>query len=122
MILNLKNNNFMRLLPMFALWLACSTAMAAPFNVVFTYKPVPAYPAEMLQARLSGMVSLSLVIHNDGTVSRVRIIKSTHPGFEKDIVATVSQWRFEPWRVTLKAPRKIEARNLMVFTADGVSF
>lgn len=111
-----------RTLAAFALWLVCATAMATPFNVVFTHKPVPAYPAEMLQARLSGLVSISLVIHNDGTVSRVRIIKSTHPGFEKDVVATVSRWRFEPWRVTHKAPRKIEARNLMIFTEGGTSF
>lgn len=122
MIRDLKNNNFMRLLAMFALWLACTTAMATPFDVVFTHQPVPAYPAEMLQARLSGLVSISFVIHNDGTVSRVRILKSTHPGFEKDVVATVSQWRFEPWRVTRKAPRKIEARNLLVFTEGGASF
>ena len=104
------------------LWLCCSVVLADEFRPEFIYKPVPVYPADMLAANLSGMVTVGLTLHNDGSVSGARIIKSSHPAFEKDVVATVNQWRFKPWTVTPEAPAEQDASNLLIFVSGGVSF
>lgn len=104
------------------LWLCCSVVLADEFRPEFIHKPIPAYPADMLATNLSGMVTVGLTLHSDGSVSGARIIKSSHPAFEKDAVAIVNQWRFKPWTVTADAPAERDALNLLIFVSGGVSF
>ncbi len=56
----------------------------------------PQYPLEMKQQGITGAVTVEYVIEKDGSVTDIKIVKSTDPRFSKEVVAAVSQWRFAP--------------------------
>lgn len=59
-------------------------------------KVEPRYPPIARTARLEGTVVLDAVIRQDGSVSDVKVLKSTSPMFEQASVDAVRQWRFTP--------------------------
>jgi TonB family protein len=56
----------------------------------------PAYPPAMQSARVEGMVVLDAVIHRDGTVGDIKVLKSSGPFFERSAIEAVKQWRYAP--------------------------
>jgi protein TonB len=58
----------------------------------------PEYPELARVARLEGNVILQAVIHKDGSVGEVEVLRSNRPnmGFEDSAIAAVRQWRYEP--------------------------
>lgn len=56
----------------------------------------PIYPRMMESARIPGTVVLDAVIHRDGTIGDVTILKSSHPEFAQAAIAAVKQWRYTP--------------------------
>jgi protein TonB len=56
----------------------------------------PVYPPAMQGARIEGQVVLDAVIHRDGTVGDVTVLKSTTPLFERAAIDAVKQWRYQP--------------------------
>lgn len=58
----------------------------------------PVYPDTARKLRLSGMVSLNVVIHKDGTVT-VQNVGAGHPLLSPAAVAAVQQWKYQPTTV-----------------------
>lgn len=58
----------------------------------------PEYPPIARAARITGTVVLDAVIQKDGTVTDVKIIKSTNSLFEEPSINAVRQWRFTPFQ------------------------
>jgi len=60
----------------------------------------PNYTAEAMRARIEGMVELEIVVLADGTVGRIRIVRSLDRAFglDQEAVNAVRRWRFEPGR------------------------
>jgi len=58
----------------------------------------PEYPELARVARLEGNVILQAVIHKDGSVGEVEVLRSNRPnmGFEDSAISAVQQWRYEP--------------------------
>jgi protein TonB len=58
----------------------------------------PEYPELARVARLEGNVILQAIIHDDGTVGDIEILRCNRPnmGFEDSAVEAVSQWRYKP--------------------------
>lgn len=58
----------------------------------------PQYTPEALQARIEGTVIMTAVVRTDGRPGDIEITKSldTEYGLDKQAVAALSQWRFEP--------------------------
>jgi TonB family protein len=58
------------------------------------------YTPEALQAKIEGTVMMTAVVATDGTPGDIEITKSldTEYGLDKQAVAALSQWRFEPGR------------------------
>jgi len=58
----------------------------------------PEYPELARVARLEGNVILQAIIHADGTVGEVQVLRSNRPnmGFEEAAIGAVQQWRYEP--------------------------
>ena len=58
----------------------------------------PKYTPEALQARIEGTVVMTAVVRTDGTPGDIEITRSldTEYGLDKQAVAALSQWRFEP--------------------------
>jgi TonB family protein len=61
-------------------------------------KVPPEYPEIARVARLEGNVILQAIIHRDGTVGNIEILRCNRPrmGFEEAAEAAVRQWRYEP--------------------------
>lgn len=75
-------------------------AVSAP-SVIKEVKP--RYPSEALRHLIQGTVVVELVVTSEGLPSRIRVVKSLDPGgLDDEAVAAVTQWRFEPGRLSGK--------------------
>ena len=60
----------------------------------------PRYTSEALRNRIQGSVVLEAVVTDDGCASQIRVVRSLDAGgLDKEAVAAVAQWRFEPGRL-----------------------
>ena len=56
----------------------------------------PIYPRVLEAARVPGTVVLDAIIHRDGTIGEVTILKASRPEFAQAAIAAVKQWRYSP--------------------------
>jgi TonB family protein len=61
-----------------------------------TRKVDPAYPMELMRENVSGTVIVYGVIHADGTVGNVRILRGVDSRIDRFASQAVSQWQFQP--------------------------
>jgi TonB family protein len=67
--------------------------LSAPLAI---QKVDPAYPIELMRRNVGGTVSLYAVIHSDGTVGDVRVLRGVDDQLDKYARAALSRWRFRP--------------------------
>ncbi|MBW8368853.1 MAG: energy transducer TonB, partial [Arenimonas sp.] len=59
--------------------------------------PQPAYPPVALRSGITGSVEVQLTVRRDGSVANVRVLSARPRGtFERSVLATLRQWRFQP--------------------------
>ena len=59
--------------------------------------PAPRYPPEALRAAQSGEVQVEFTVSPDGSVTNARVVRASPPRvFDREAVAAVRRWRFEP--------------------------
>jgi protein TonB len=63
---------------------------------VATTKVDPAYPTELMRARVEGVVVLYAVIGRDGRVSEVRVLRGLDSRLDENARLALSRWRFRP--------------------------
>ena len=58
----------------------------------------PSYTSDAMHAKIQGVVGLEAIVMPDGSVGRVRIVRSldTTFGLDEEAVAAVRRWRFVP--------------------------
>jgi TonB family protein len=56
----------------------------------------PFYPPALQAAGVSGVVVLDAIIHRDGTIGDVTVLKSSNAAFEQAAIDAVRQWRYTP--------------------------
>ena len=56
----------------------------------------PAYPSELLAAKMDGMVTVQFFVEEDGTVADLHVISSDHPAFSAAALEALARWRFRP--------------------------
>ena len=58
----------------------------------------PEYTPEALAARIEGVVDVETVVHADGTVGDVKIVKSLDNilGLDREALKAAKEWRFRP--------------------------
>lgn len=63
------------------------------------FAPAPVYPKLAIQAHISGTVKLAVLVGEDGSVGRIRLI-SGHPFLVPAAMDAVKKWEYEPtwWR------------------------
>ena len=59
------------------------------------YAPNPLYD-DHARKKKNGTVILAMIVTAEGTVRDVKVIKSLDPGLEKQAIAAVRTWKFEP--------------------------
>jgi TonB family protein len=63
---------------------------------VATQKADPAYPLELMRRNIEGTVALFAVIHSDGRVSDVRVLRGVDDRLDGYAMAALSRWHFQP--------------------------
>ena len=63
---------------------------------VATRKVDPAYPMQLMRENVSGTVILYAVIHSDGSIGDVRILRSVDDRLDRFASDAISQWKFDP--------------------------
>jgi TonB family protein len=56
----------------------------------------PAYPMQLMRENVAGTVILYAVIHADGSVGGVRVLRSVDDRIDQFAAQAVAQWKFEP--------------------------
>ncbi len=72
---------------------------AAPDDLaspVATSKVDPAYPLELMKQNVSGTVILYAVILADGTVGKVRVLRSVDERLDRFASEAIAKWQFQP--------------------------
>ena len=59
-------------------------------------KVSPVYPSVMQTARIPGLVVLDAVIHSDGTIGDITVLRSTNDAFARAAIDAVKKWRYTP--------------------------
>jgi TonB family protein len=67
--------------------------LAAP---VATQEVHPAYPTELMRHNVQGTVTLYAVIHHDGSVGEVRVLRGVDDRLDEYACHALAQWRFRP--------------------------
>jgi TonB family protein len=62
------------------------------------YAPDPSYTEAARKAKISGSVSLALIVEADGSVKQVSVVRSLTPDLDESAIKTVKTWRFEAGR------------------------
>lgn len=88
-----------------------------------TRKVDPAYPLQLMRQNVSGTVILYAVIHADGTVGNVRVLRGVDDRLDRFASEAVAQWKFDP-ATKNGAPVDVEATFQIPFrpTKIGSSF
>jgi TonB family protein len=60
----------------------------------------PNYTAEAMRARIEGIVELEIIVHADGSVGSIRLVRSLDSrfGLDEEAITAVRRWRFDPAR------------------------
>jgi TonB family protein len=61
-----------------------------------TRKVDPAYPLELMRQNVGGTVILYAVIHTDGTVGNVRVLRSVDEQLDRFASEAIAKWKFQP--------------------------
>ena len=65
-------------------------------NLTLLKKVTPIYPKVLEAARIPGTVVLDAVIHRDGTIGDVTVLRSSNQQFTQAAIDAVKQWRYTP--------------------------
>ena len=82
-------------------------SMEGDIGPVALHQPPPIYPKELAYRAISGEVLAEFTVNAQGNTSRIEILKSSHPGFNKAVVRAIERWTFVPAK---KGNRAIEKR------------
>ena len=79
-----------------------------------TRKVDPAYPLQLMRENVAGTVILYAVIHADGSVGSVRVLRGVDDRLDKFATEAVAQWKFQP-ATKNGAPVDVEATFIIPF-------
>jgi len=60
------------------------------------YRPIPEYTDSARKRKINGSVTLAMIVTPEGKVRDLKVVKSLDKGLDKQALAAVSTWRFEP--------------------------
>ena len=91
------------------------SAFADNVTLIPVYTPKPIFPMELKNAGIAGSTRVKFVVHSNGSVTDIKILKSDNPLFSKASKKAVKHWKFKPWEVTAERPASVEVVAPMIF-------
>ena len=79
-----------------ALLISAFAGLAQNSQPSVQYKQDPEYTAFAKEAKITGTVVLSVVIAENGTATRISVVKSLDPGLDQKAIESVQTWVFRP--------------------------
>ena len=61
-----------------------------------TYKVEPIYSKKALKARVEGVVGIEAVVHTNGSIESLRVVRSLGFGLDEKAIEALRQWKFRP--------------------------
>jgi protein TonB len=92
------------------------SAFANHVTLIPVYTPQPKFPETLKSAGVAGETRVQFVVHSNGYVSSIKILKSDDPLFSEASSTAVRKWKFKPWEVTNGRPASVEVVAPMIFT------
>jgi TonB family protein len=86
-----------------------------------TRKVDPAYPLQLMRENVGGTVILYAVIHADGTVGNVRVLRSVDQRLDRFASLAIAQWKFQP-AMKNGSPVDVEATFQIPFRPARTNF
>lgn len=86
-----------------------------------TRKVDPAYPLQLMKENVAGTVILYAVIHADGSVGNVRVLRGVDERLDRFASEAVTQWKFEP-ATKNGSPVDVEATFQIPFRPGRINF
>lgn len=108
----------MRWLALVLLWVSTIGVWAGEVLLIPESNPKPIYPRELFRKGITGEVRVRFTVYADGSVNKLSIFQSDHPGLAEASRKAVEQWRFKPWTVDGDKPSEQEVTAPMVFRLD----
>jgi TonB family protein len=65
-------------------------------SITLVRKVQPVYPPVLQSARITGQVVLDAIIHSDGTIGDVTVLRSANEAFTRSAIDAVKQWKYTP--------------------------
>jgi TonB family protein len=96
----------------------CIESRAGEVFLIPEHNPRPIYPPTLQRAGIIGEVRVGFTVHADGSVNKVHILKSDHPGLAEAVRVAIDQWRFKPWTVEGDKPAEQDVVAPMRFGFD----
>jgi TonB family protein len=80
------------------------------------YQVKPQYTAQAMRVKIQGEVLLECVVESDGTVGRIRVLRSLDSmfGLDQEAIKAARQWRF--------APARLKGRPVAMRVTIGIAF
>ena len=60
------------------------------------YQPEPKYPSELRNKQISGNVLVQFTVDQEGLPKKIKIIESSHLGFNSSVIDAIRKWKYEP--------------------------
>jgi TonB family protein len=86
-----------------------------------THKVDPAYPMQLMRENVAGTVILYAVIHADGRVGNVRVIRSVDERIDQFASQAIAKWQFQP-AIKNGVPIDVEATFQIPFRPPRTNF
>lgn len=99
------------------LFLVVGALEAAPEKELeFDVQTAPRFPRSLYEEGVSGVVIMEFSVRNDGSVTDVKVVDSSHVKFAQSAVRAVAQWRAQPWQVKPGLPGVRTFREELYFS------
>ncbi len=99
--------------------LAITPSKATPYNpedtLVLIYQEKPIYPLRAKQLGLEGKVHVQFIVNEDGSVSDIKVMETTHNLFIAPVEKAISRYRFKPPVDENGAPTKVSTRKWITY-------
>lgn len=84
-------------------------------DLVPIVKPAPQYPVVMLEKGIEGFVRVQFTVTKEGMTSDVKVVESSHQGFERSAIKAALGFKFKPRVVNGEAVAVNGVTNIIEF-------